>query len=298
MKVFAHSVAASASAWIAALASMAIFSPGPARASEPAVTPIEIPVVDKPTFRRDVLPILGKAGCSAGSCHAKAEGQNGFGLSVFSYDPFSDFKEIVHDARGRRIFPAAPAQSLLLLKATREIPHEGGKRFEPGSPAHQTLVRWIEQGMPYEAEDEGALEAIRVSPPDAQYAKKSSRQLKVEAQFADGSKRDVTALSEFTSQTENAASVTPQGMVTAGSAAGEAMIIVRYMDQVDVARVNIPPDSTLPKESYTDLPVNNEIDRYAYERYQTLGLLPSATCSDSEFIRRASLDALGRLPRS
>ena len=266
------------------------------QASEPAVTPIDIPVVEKPTFHRDILPIFAKAGCSAGSCHAKAEGQNGFGLSVFSYDPFSDFKEIVHDARGRRIFPAAPAQSLLLLKATREIPHEGGKRFEPGSPAHQTFVRWIEQGMPYEAENEAPLEAIHVSPPDARYAKNSTKQLKVEAQFADGSKRDVTALSEFVSQSENAAAVTPQGLVTAGSAAGEATIIVRYLDLVDVARVNIPPDSTLPKERYTGLPVKNEIDRYAYERYQTLGLLPSATCSDSEFIRRASLDTLGRLP--
>lgn len=265
-------------------------------ASEPPVTPIDIPVVENPTFLRDILPIFGKAGCSAGSCHAKAEGQNGFALSVFSYDPFSDFREIVHNARGRRIFPAAPAQSLLLLKATREIPHEGGKRFEPGSPAHQTLVRWIEQGMPYAAENEAALEAIHVSPPDDQYTKNSTRQLKVEAQYADGSKRDVTALSEFVSQNENAASVTPRGLVTAGTAAGEAMVIVRYLDQVDVARINIPPDSTLPKERYSDLPVNNEIDRYAYERYQTLGLLPSATCSDSEFIRRASLDALGRLP--
>ena len=296
MNPLAHRVAALASAWTAALILPVCVGFSTAWASEPAVHPIDIPVVEKPTFRRDILPIMGKAGCNAGSCHAKAEGQNGFALSVFSYDPFADFKEIVHNARGRRIFPAAPAQSLLILKGTREIPHEGGKRFEPGSPVHQTMVRWIEQGMPYEAENEAALEAIHVSPPDAQYTKNATRQLKVEAQFADGTKRDVTALSEFVSQTEAAASVTYNGLVTAGNAAGEAMIIVRYLDQVDVARINIPPDSTLPKERYTGLPVNNEIDRYAYERHQTLGLLPSATCSDSEFIRRASLDAIGRLP--
>ena len=56
------------------------------------------------SFVRDLLPALSKAGCNAGSCHAKAEGQNGFKLSVFSYDPKSDYAHIVKDARGRRYF--------------------------------------------------------------------------------------------------------------------------------------------------------------------------------------------------
>src|SRR5207237_7991604 len=55
------------------------------------------------SFVRDVLPALSKAGCNAGACHAKAEGQNGFKLSVFSYDPRSDYAHIVKDARGRRV---------------------------------------------------------------------------------------------------------------------------------------------------------------------------------------------------
>ena len=78
---------------------------------------------DNPTvsFKNDVLPILTRAGCSAGSCHSKSGGQNGFGLSIFSFDPDSDYHEIVFDARGRRIFPAAPENSLLLLKATNTI---------------------------------------------------------------------------------------------------------------------------------------------------------------------------------
>src|SRR5947207_12060558 len=51
------------------------------------------------SFVRDVLPALSKAGCNAGSCHAKAEGQNGFKLSVFSYDPKSDYRQIVKGDR-------------------------------------------------------------------------------------------------------------------------------------------------------------------------------------------------------
>src|SRR5688500_20327727 len=88
-----------------------------------------------PSFLRDVLPMLAKAGCMAGSCHAKAEGQNGFKLSVFSYDPKADYFEIVKEARGRRIFPAAPEESLLLLKPTMAVEHGGGERIEAGSDA-------------------------------------------------------------------------------------------------------------------------------------------------------------------
>src|SRR4029434_2973236 len=61
------------------------------------------------SFVKDILPVLSKAGCNAGSCHAKPEGQNGFKLSVFAYDPKSDYRAIVKGDRGRRIFPAAPS---------------------------------------------------------------------------------------------------------------------------------------------------------------------------------------------
>ena len=77
---------------------------------------------EPPTFLRDVLPILSKAGCNAGACHAKPDGQNGFQLTVFSYDPKADYHSVVKDARGRRVFPAAPEESLLLLKATEAVP--------------------------------------------------------------------------------------------------------------------------------------------------------------------------------
>ena len=50
-----------------------------------------------------MLPILSKAGCNAGSCHAKAEGQNGFKLTIFAYDPRADYLSIIKGARGRRV---------------------------------------------------------------------------------------------------------------------------------------------------------------------------------------------------
>ena len=82
-------------------------------------------------FDNDIVPILTKAGCNMGTCHAKAGGgQNGFELSLLGFEPDQDYLQIVTQGRGRRIFPAAPEMSLLLRKATSETPHGGGARLK------------------------------------------------------------------------------------------------------------------------------------------------------------------------
>src|SRR5215216_2588022 len=99
-------------------------------------------------FRTDILPVLSKFGCNSGSCHGKAIGQNGFKLSLFGYDPQFDYIALVHEGRGRRVSPAAPDDSLLLLKASGGMPHGGGVRFSTESDAYRLLRQWIEQGLP------------------------------------------------------------------------------------------------------------------------------------------------------
>ena len=123
------------------------------------------------SFARDVLPVLTKSGCSLGGCHAKPEGQNGFKMSVFAYDPKSDYHEIVFEERGRRIFPAFPEESLLLKKATLQVDHEGGQRFTPDSPEYQLIAKWSKQGMVYEHPDEPARVGVKVYPPERRYRK-------------------------------------------------------------------------------------------------------------------------------
>src|SRR5688572_15333623 len=39
-----------------------------------------------PSFRRHVLPLAGRTGCSARECHGSFSGQGGFTLSLFGYD--------------------------------------------------------------------------------------------------------------------------------------------------------------------------------------------------------------------
>src|SRR5260221_9953886 len=114
--------------------------------------PLEVAGLTKPrpiSFDNDIVPILTKATCNAGGCHGKAEGQNGFKLSVFGFDPPSDHKAILMEARGRRVFPASPESSLLLLKATGRVPHGGGKKIDEGSLRYRRLARWIAEGAAY-----------------------------------------------------------------------------------------------------------------------------------------------------
>lgn len=250
------------------------------------------------SFNNDVLPILTRAGCIAGSCHAKADGQNGFQLSVFSFDTDSDYREIVFDSRGRRIFPSSPDHSLLLLKATNSIPHEGGKRFEKDSEFYKVIKQWIAEGAPRSIPDEPTLDRLSVSPDALSFKKGQTLPIKITAHYSNKTTRDITHLSEYSSNDDNFAKVDHDGKITAGTVPGENSVIIRYLDQVGVARIVIPPDTLLPKEKYSALPTNNEVDKLAYARFAELGLFPSELCTDSEFIRRSTLDVLGRLPSS
>ncbi len=249
-----------------------------------------------PGFVRDVLPALSEAGCMSGGCHAKPEGQNGFKLTVFSYDPKADHEELVREGRQRRVYPAAPDQSLLLRKALGLVPHEGGRRFEVGSETHQLLERWIREGMPFAAPTEPVLEGLTVHPSERRYRRGATQTFLVTARYSDGSRRDVTALTTLESNDPERVRVDGPGRVTVGTLGGEAVVVARYMGRVAASQVLVPAETVFPPERYAALPRNNFIDDHAYARFQRLGLLPSDLCTDAEFLRRSKLDAVGLLP--
>ncbi len=248
------------------------------------------------SFVRDVLPALNRAGCAAGACHAKADGQNGFKLSVFSYDTLHDYGSIVKAARGRRVFPSAPDESLLLQKPLTTVPHEGGQRFEAGSATHQLLMRWLREGMPYVQTNEPALERLTVFPKERRYRKGATQRLLVEAHYADGSVRDVTSLAGFAENDREMATVNEHGRMVIGRLTGQGVVVARYMGLVADSQILVPADHLLPESQYAALPRNNFIDEHAFAQHRRLGLFPSDLCTDAEFLRRAKLDALGLLP--
>ncbi len=245
------------------------------------------------SFVRDIQPILTKTGCNAGACHAKAiTGQRGFRLSVLGFEPEEDYEAIVKQGKGRRVFPPAPEESLLITKGAAIVPHTGGKKIEPGSEHYQTLVRWIAEGMPYEQKNEPKLTEIAVEPSRITLQVKTAQQLKVTARYSDGSSRDVTKLALFEANDTAMASATDSGLVQTQDLPGNVAVMVRFGGKVSVCSVSVPlgaPVDTLP-------PVKNFIDQHVFANLKQIGIPPSPICDDSTFLRRVSLDIGGRLP--
>src|SRR3954471_2181340 len=76
-------------------------------------------------FRTDVMPVLSKAGCNLGGCHGNGGGKGGFKLSLRGQDPELDWQALTREQGGRRVNLLEPESSLILLKATGTVAHEG-----------------------------------------------------------------------------------------------------------------------------------------------------------------------------
>jgi hypothetical protein len=250
------------------------------------------------TFERDIQPILTRAGCNAGACHGKARGQNGFALSLLGFDPDFDHDAIAKEARGRRVFPASPDDSLLLRKASARLPHGGGPRLEAGSTAYETVRRWIAGGMPRTPVDAPRLVKITVDPGEKTMARGDAFPIKVTAHFSDDGAEDVSHLAAFQSSESTLVAVDPNGQVKAGPLPGEASISARFQGMFASCDVTIPFPGAVPSQEYDRLPRSNFIDGLVVAKLKNLGLTPSLQASDTTFVRRAYLDVLGRLPIS
>ena len=248
------------------------------------------------TFERDVMPILTAAGCNQGACHGKSRGQNGFQLSLLGFDADFDYNAIVKEGRGRRIFPAAPEESLLLRKGAARVPHGGGERLTLDGPRYATLRRWIAEGMPRRAADDPLLVGIAVTPSERPLVANGSLQLTVTARFSDGATRDVTALGAYQSSEPAVAAIDDRARIAAGKLPGEASLMIRYMGYIATWNVVIPRAERLPAERYAALPRENFIDDLVYRKLAQIAVLPSPPAPDSTFLRRAYLDVIGRVP--
>lgn len=245
-------------------------------------------------FANDIMPLLTRHGCNAGGCHGRASGQIGFRLSLFGFDPVFDYNAIVKEARGRRVFPASPDSSLMLVKAAGVVAHGGGKRLLPDSEDYQTLMRWIKQGTPVGDDKAPTLRNLTIVPDARVMQRSDEQQLAVLAHYSDGSVRDVTKQAQFQSNEIAVAAVAGDGFVRTFELSGDATVMARYMGQVVVFRALVPLGKTIA--TYPDFPANNYIDTLALARWKKLGIVPSDLCSDSEFIRRVTIDLCGRLP--
>ncbi len=244
-------------------------------------------------FGNQIVPIFTKLGCNSGGCHGKASGQNGFKLSLLGFEPEVDFIALKKEGRGRRVFPEAPDNSLLLLKATGQVAHGGGKRLEPNSDEYKLIRRWIAAGMPFGQPTDPVVTNIEVYPPQRVLSRGNKQQFAVYAHYSDGSVEDITRRAQFDSNDTEVAVVDPAGLVRTLNLSGEAAIMARYQGHVAVFRATVPLGVAIPSYRFD---AQTLVDQYALKKWQQLGLVPSELCTDEEFIRRVYLDITGTLP--
>ena len=260
----------------------------------PASSPAADPSPRRFNFENDIVPILNRYGCNASGCHGKAEGQNGFKLSVFGFDPAADYAALTQESRGRRIVPVVPDQSLLLSKASGKVPHGGGIRLARNSEDYRTLHEWIVAGLPFGSANDPRVVSIEVTPREQQLAMRGRQPLRVIGTFSDGRKEDVTRHARFQSNNEGLGNVDESGLVTAGESPGEVAIMATYMGAVDVFRALIPRPEKI--EPYPSLLEHNFIDPLVWAKLRKLNIAPSELATDAEYLRRVFLDVIGTLP--
>jgi hypothetical protein len=264
---------------VAALAVLAAL-PASARADGPV------------SFSRQVVPVLSRLGCAAGACHGAVQGKGGFRLSLFGSDPAGDHLRLLRDHGGRRLDRLSPERSLLLLKGAGQVPHEGGQRFQVGSPEYDLLRRWIAAGAALDDVEKGRVTKVTLTPAELLGKPGATSDLKVEAKYADGSSADVTQLCHYEARDGGVAEVDRKGRVTL-RAAGETAVLVRYGWNPVLVNVIVPQSAG---GKIPDVKGHNFIDEHVLKKLRRLNLPPAELCDDAAFLRRVCLDVTGALP--
>jgi hypothetical protein len=265
--------------------------------SESVRVPVEVVKLRNPdpvSFRNEIIPILTKARCNSGGCHGKAEGQNGFKLSIFGFDTESDYAALMKDGKGRRISLTQPDASLLLRKGSSAVPHGGGRKIDADSYRYNRVLRWIREGarLDPEASETGQIVSIEVEPREQILSTNGTQQLRVTAIDRSGARRCVTVEAEYESNAAAIADVNHRGLIQASDIPGEAAILVRYLGYVTSSRVTLPrPGVTFERPRET-----NFVDKLVWDQLTRLGIKAGSPSSDSEFLRRVYLDTIGTLP--
>ena len=256
---------------------------------------------EEPSFRRHVVPLISRAGCSGRECHGSFQGRGGFQLSLFGYDFDKDHKQMTVNADGDekqvRINREQPEKSLLLTKGTNEEPHKGKERYKKGSWEYNLMLKWIKAGAKADVEATGEFSHLEITPKEIVFKKTGEKvQLRVLAHWKDGTVEDVTQLTRFRSNDDSVSVISPAGVVEAKDK-GDTHIVAFYDNGVHPIPVMLPvSDKVGTKYPKLASASGSKVDEHVTAKLQKLGIIPSEVCTDTEFLRRVTLDLIGTLP--
>jgi WD40 repeat protein/mono/diheme cytochrome c family protein len=248
----------------------------------------------KPDYVRDIMPIMSKLGCNQGTCHGAKDGKAGFKLSLRGYDPIYDVLAFADDHASRRANVASPEHSLMLLKASGSVPHEGGQLTVPGELYYESLKAWIGQGAKLEMKTP-RVTGIELSPKNPVIERIGGRQqLRVIARYADGYVRDVTAEAFLESGNGDVIEADKKGLMTS-LRRGEAPILARFEGSYAATTITVMGDRS--GFAWKEPEKWNKIDELVAQKWQRMKIEPSGLCSDEDFLRRIHLDLTGLPPK-
>ncbi|MGO9465218.1 MAG: DUF1549 and DUF1553 domain-containing protein [Isosphaeraceae bacterium] len=243
-------------------------------------------------FDRHVASLFGRLGCNAGACHGSFQGRGGLNLSLFGHDPARDYATLTRTALGRRVDVIDPDRSLILLKPTGQVPHEGGQRFAAGSWEYRVIRAWIAAGARRDP-SRAAVERIEIRPATLNLKRPAgSARLAVVARFGDGTESDVTPFCDLHVRDDSIALVAEAGEVR-GLRPGDTAVVASYNGKLASARVLVPTGRVV---TVPDVPECDVIDGEVFAKLRALGVAPSGPAADAEFLRRLTLDVIGTLP--
>ncbi len=251
---------------------------------------------EEPSFRRHILPLFSRVGCSGRECHGAFAGQGGFQLSLFGYDFAKDHKEITADAEDEvRVDAKDVSKSLVLLKATNQEKHKGKERIKAGTWEYNLVHKWISAGAKNDTEKTGDFDRLEITPKEIVFKKAGdSVQLRVLAHWKDGTVEDVTLFTRFRTNDDSVSVVSPTGQVEAKEK-GDTHIVAFYDNGVHPIPVMLPV-SEKTGANYPKIAAPTKVDELITVKLRKLGIVPSEVCTDTEFLRRISLDLIGTLP--
>lgn len=204
---------------------------------------------------------------------------------------------------GPAIVSGDPASSLLV----EAVKHAGPDlKMPPNRKLKRQeiadLEAWVRRGAPWPADSSRrrrhagkVLRRLHCEPVEILFRGPGERvPLKVVAEWESGEREDVTCLTRFRTNNDLVVTVDADGLATA-TQPGDTHVVALYDNGVAAIPV-MQPLRQRPGLPAAASAVAHPIDRRVNAKLAKLGIVPSALCTDAEFLRRASIDITGSLP--